>query len=587
LPRRLLKLNELQGLLRSAFNSNNLAGIILSKAVRIPARRYSQEGGASMRRGNRSLYMAASLLCCVVGISAVMSLLIARAVPAAAPQDLVNAAYAAMGGDKLKTISLKASLEQFDPGESYSVSDPTKPDTGVSELVESRDLVRGFARNEWVRPLPGGVTKRTYTEIITPVAGYVIGDDAAPGRLPKRTTKTTPPEHTMSGRRLTANLRELERPMIVIEMKKHPDWLSEIADQKVGGKTYPALQYRGDYGTFIVMFDPTTNLPARIRTLDWDGLEGDSVFDAEYSDWRDVGGAKIAFHALYTLNGMKIADLKLSDAKANPTLDSATFNIPQTMLANAAKPAPANMTPFQWVIRRQFLGFYFDSDAMYTDDGDNLRLEDVGPNISQTQGGTHNTIFIATNTYLIVVEAPNDDGQAIQSIDMAKKKYPGKPIRYLILTHHHVDHISGMRTYAAEGATIVVGKGNGDYFRKLLARPETLNRFAQKKSFTPKVIEVDGKWSVNDGGREVDAYAIENPHAAGYDMVYVPDAKLGVISDLYVPGAPVPSNAMVAALVKGVDKWGIKPERFAGGHGSTGPYADVVQAAQKVKTGAS
>ena len=538
-----------------------------------------------MRRGNGSLNLAASL-CCALGISAATSLLIAWAVPAAAPQERVNAAYAAMGGDKLKTISLKASLEQFDPGESYSVTDPAKPDTGVSEFVQSRDLVHGFARNEWDRPSPEGVAKRTYTEIITPSAGYVIGNDAAPGRLPKRTIKATPPEHTMSGRRLTVTLRELERPMIVMEMKLHPDQVSAIVDQKVAGKTYPALQYRGEYGAFIVMLDPVTNLPARVRTLDWDGLEGDSVFDAEYSDWRDVGGAKVAFHALYTLNGMKIADLKLSSATPNPSLDPAAFNIPQTMLASAAKPAPANVTPFQWVIRRQFLGFYFDSDAMYTDDGDSLRLEDVGPNISQTQGGTHNTIFIATNTYLITVEAPNDDGQAIQSIDMAKKKYPGKPIRYLILTHHHVDHVSGMRTYAAEGATIVVAKGDGDYFRKVLAQPETLNRFAPKKPFTPKVIEVDGKWSVNDGGREVDAYAIENPHAAGYDMVYVPDAKLGVLSDLYVPGAPVPSNAMVAALVKGVDKWGIKPERFAGGHGSSGPYADVIQAAQKVKVGA-
>ena len=538
-----------------------------------------------MRGRNGSLYLTASL-CCAVGICVATSLLISWAAPAAAPQDRVNAAYAAMGGDKLKTLSLKASLEQFDPGESYSLSDPTKPDTGVSDLVESRDLVRGFTRNEWVRPMPGGEGKRTYTEIITPVAGYVIGNDAAAGRLPKRTTKTTPPEHTMSGRRLTMNLRELERPLVVIDMKRHPDRVSEIADQKIAGKTYPALQYRGDHGTFIVMFDPATNLPARVRTLDWDGIEGDSVFDAEYSDWRDVEGAKVAFHALYTLNGMKIVDLKLSSVTANPALPAASFDIPQAMLASAAKPAPADVTPFQWIIRRQFLGFYYDSDKMYTDDADSLRLEDVGPNISQTQGGTHNTIFIATNTSLIVVEAPNDDGQAIQSIDLAKKRYPGKPIRYLILTHHHVDHVSGMRTYAAEGATIVVGKGDGDYIRKVLVRPETLNRFAPKTAFTPKVIEVDGKWSVNDGGREVDAYAIENPHAAGYDMVYVPDAKLGIISDLYVPGAPVPSNAMVAALVKGVDKWGIKPERFAGGHGSTGPYADVVQAAQKVQAAA-
>jgi len=55
---------------------------------------------------------------------------------------------------------------------------------------------------------------------------------------------------------------------------------------------------------------------------------------------------------------------------------------------------------------------------------------------------------------------------------------------------------------------------------------------------------------------------IENPHAAGYDMVYVPDAKLGIVSDLYFPGAPVPSNAVVAGTREGVEKWGIKPERL-------------------------
>jgi len=533
-----------------------------------------------MRGKIRTLNFTASL-CCAVGISALTTLLLAWAAPAAAPQDRINAAYTAMGGDKLKTITLKATLQQFDLGESYSLSDPAKPDTGVSELVQNRDLTRGFTRNEWVRPLPESSSQRTYMEIITPVAGYVIGYDATNGRLPKRSTKATPPEHTMSGRRLTATLRELARPMVVIEMKQHPERVSAIADQKVAGKPYTAMQYRDDYGPFIVMFDPVTHLPALVRTLDWDGLEGDSVYDAAYSDWRDVDGTKIAFHALYTLNGMKVAELTLSSVTVNPNLSPEIFAIPQSMLAGAAKPAAASVTPFQWIIRRQFLGFYYDSDAMYTDDADSLRLDDIGPNISQTQGGTHNTVFIATNTYLIAVEAPNDDGQSIQSIDMAKKRYPGKPLRYLILTHHHVDHVSGMRTYAAEGATIVVGKGDGDYFRNVLSRPETLNQYAPKTAFTPKVIEVDGKWSVNDGDREVDAYAVENPHASGYIMAYVPDARIGVISDLYVPGAPVHTNEMVLALGKSVDKWGIKPERFAGGHGSTGPYADVIQAAQK------
>jgi glyoxylase-like metal-dependent hydrolase (beta-lactamase superfamily II) len=374
--------------------------------------------------------------------------------------------------------------------------------------------------------------------------------------------------------------------VIVGEMKQHPDKVTAIADQTVAGKTYPALQYQDDRGTFLVMFDPATNLPARVRTRDCDGLEGDSDFDAEYSDWRDVGGAKIAFETQYTLNGLKIANVTLSGVIANPTLPAATFDIPQAMLASAAKPAAADATPFQWILRMEFGGWYFDSDAMYTDDGDNLTLVDVAPHVSQTRGSTHNTIFIATNSYLVAVEAPYSDGYSRAAIELAKQKYPGKPIRYLILTHHHFDHVSGMRTYAAEGATIVVGKGEGVYIRKALTLPEMLNANAPKIVSPPKVIEVDGKWSVKDGGREVEAYVIDNPHSAGMLIAYVPDAKLGVVTDLYFPGPPVPSNAMVAALVKGVDKWGIKPEQFAGGHGTIGPYAGVVQAAQKVPASA-
>ena len=541
-----------------------------------------------MRRMRGNSFLRASLfgvaaICIASGLALIAS--ISRTAAAATPQDLVNAAYTAMGGGKLKTITLKVRLEQFDPGESFSVSDPTKPTRGEAELVRTRDLVKGFTRNQWVSPKVDG-SKRTFTEIVTPTGGYVIGDDAVEGRLPKRTIKGAEPEHSMSGRRLTATLRELERPVVVLEMKQHPDRVSAMADQTVAGKAYPSVRYRGDYGTFIVMFDPETKLAARVRTLDWDELEGDSVYDAEYSDWRDVGGAKIPFHTLYTLNSMKIIDAKISSADANIAPPSDAFTPPQALVASAAKPAAPSATPFQWIIRRQFVGFYFDSDAMYTDDGDALKLVDVGPNVSQVRGGTHNNIFIATDKYLVAVEAPNDDGQSQQAIAMAKQRYPGKPVRYLILTHHHVDHVGGMRTFAAEGATIVVGKGDGEYLRRALARPETLNPDAPKKKFAAEVIEVDGKWSVNDGGREVDAYVLDNPHAAPFLFPYVPDAKVGVVTDLYVPGAPVSPNPMVMALAKGIEKWGIKPVTIVGGHGSVGPYADVLQAAQKTSASA-
>ena len=46
---------------------------------------------------------------------------------------------------------------------------------------------------------------------------------------------------------------------------------------------------------------------------------------------------------------------------------------------------------------------------------------------------------------------------------------PNKPIKYLINTHHHFDHASGIRTYAAEGITIVTHEINRPYYERTAA----------------------------------------------------------------------------------------------------------------------
>ena len=507
------------------------------------------------------------------------------------PHRLADDAYKAMGltDEKLApaivTLIVQGNLQAWDPGESTSVTDGSKPDWGTSTFTLNYDRSRGLYREQWQRPRAGG-GMRNYVEIMTDeyspnstMGGYVMGVDVNGGQPQRAIMIQGQPAHQMSGKRLTATLRELKRWEALLDMHEHPERVSEIADQRAGGKTYPAAQYRGDYGTYIVLFDRATHLPAIIRTRDWEVYYGDTDYDEALSDWRDIGmGIKMPFHHVITANGNKIFDTTYTQVRLNPQLAVDAFTVPVALRRGAPAPAPIREVPYQWILRRMGNGFYLDSDALYTDDGGALRMQDVAPNTTFITGGSHNTMLVATNSYLVVFDAPGDDGMSNKVLEMAAQKYPGKPVRYVVLTHHHIDHTGGVRAYAAQGATLVVGKGDGAFWRKVLNEPAGMNLYPIKGKVQAKVIEVDGKWSINDAGREVDAYALPTDHATGYIFPYIPDAKIGWVTDLWNPGpAPAMSNPALVQIVDAVKKAGVQPDRFAGGHGAIGNYADVVR----------
>jgi Metallo-beta-lactamase superfamily len=87
----------------------------------------------------------------------------------------------------------------------------------------------------------------------------------------------------------------------------------------------------------------------------------------------------------------------------------------------------------------------------------------------------YNSFFMVFNDYVLVVEAPLNDLLSQQTIADIKKVAPGKPIRYLVVTHAHHDHIGGVRGFVAEGATIVTALGVRSEIERLVAEPHSLN----------------------------------------------------------------------------------------------------------------
>ena len=138
------------------------------------------------------------------------------------------------------------------------------------------------------------------------------------------------------------------------------------------------------------------------------------------------------------------------------------------------------------------------------------------------------------------------------------------------------------RGFGAAGAKIYVGAGNGAYLRNMMTSPHNVRKDSlAKKPRSVEVIEVADKTVLGDGTRSIELYRIANGHAEGMLIAYLPDVKLGYVTDLWAPGRDTEfGTARQRALVDAVEKAGIRPERFAGGHGSVASYPEF---AAKVK----
>lgn len=498
--------------------------------------------------------------------------------------DHLDRALVAMGGAealaKLKTLALKGTVRQFDPEQAFVPGGESRH-TNNSEFEMTADVAAKISRTDWVKnflyPYP---VKRTFSEIVTPQAGYVIGVDTLTRN--KQSLDNYPPAHAMSGLRLATTQRELLRasPGLLLEMKRHRSDVRAHSDVTVGGVRHPALDYQADNVTYTIMFDLKTGLPARIRTADNDNVWGDVSYDLVLSDWRLVDGIRIAARHVYELRGKLLQEVQFTQLTVNPAVDAARFEPPTAIKAGAAKPAAGH--PYhQWVIRRQFIGTYVDSDNVSFDTRatQGLRLDELAPGVQFEVGGSHNSLIVEMSDHLIVFDAPVSDEQSRWTLAAAKVKYPGKTVRFVVLTHHHMDHVGGIRAFVAQGATLVVGKGAAQHFREVLAAPYTRNPdLAVSDLSRANIVEVADKHVFSDGRREVAAYLIDNPHAQGMLIGYVADQRIGFVTDLWAPGAPLlppKMNPLLASLVNGVKKAGIAPARFAGGHGSVAPYAPL------------
>ncbi len=275
---------------------------------------------------------------------------------------------------------------------------------------------------------------------------------------------------------------------------------------------------------------------------------GDMHIETVYSDYRDFGGIKFPAKIVQKQGGFPVLDLAVTEAKANVALDLA---VPDPV--RGATPPAVRVT-----------------------------AEKLSDGVWYLTGGSHHSVAVEFADHVAVVEAPLNEDRSLAVITEVKKLLPAKPIRYLINTHYHFDHSGGLRTYVAEGATIVTHQSNEKFYQTTFKSPHTLNPDRlQREKKKAKILAVGAKHVMTDGARTMEIHHIQgNPHNTGIIMAWLPKEKLLVEVDVYTPlpvnaAPPANPNPNVVNLYENIQRLNLDVGQIAPLHGRLVTLADL------------
>jgi glyoxylase-like metal-dependent hydrolase (beta-lactamase superfamily II) len=287
---------------------------------------------------------------------------------------------------------------------------------------------------------------------------------------------------------------------------------------------------------------------------------GDMLYETRYGPYKDFGGVKFPTVIHHhqgddRLNqGHNVMEIRVSAVQANAAV--APVAVPDAVRA----PAP----PVRVESQKLADGVWF-----------------LG-------GGSHNSMAVEFRDFTAVVEAPLNEERSLAVMAEVYRLIPKKPIRYLVNTHHHFDHSGGMRTYVAEGATIVTHQANREFYEKVFfsAAPRTLQP-DRLFVLNPDVVRdpvfemVNQKYVLSDGTRTLDVYAMQGlGHASTMLLAYLPKERILVNADLYsppAPGTPPPSaNPNMLTLNQNMQRLRLDVAQHVPIHGRVGTNDEFV-----------
>jgi glyoxylase-like metal-dependent hydrolase (beta-lactamase superfamily II) len=218
-----------------------------------------------------------------------------------------------------------------------------------------------------------------------------------------------------------------------------------------------------------------------------------------------------------------------------------------------------------------------------------VTVEEIADGVYLLGGGPANSYMVEFDRFVAVFEAPGDEQRSLAVIEEVVKLAPDKPIRWLITSHPHFDHIGGLRTYLHIGSTIVTHMANLEFlnhdvlnYEPRTIRPDIVSMWPPTELAEGYNYEaVQENYVIADDSRILRVYYVQPlAHVAGMLMAWLPAEGIAFQADLFdthEPPRPAQLPAM-QSLFNQVQRMNLDVETLAPVHGQPVPWNEFVDA---------
>jgi glyoxylase-like metal-dependent hydrolase (beta-lactamase superfamily II) len=253
------------------------------------------------------------------------------------------------------------------------------------------------------------------------------------------------------------------------------------------------------------------NLVTKVETRVDNSVVGDLLVEFEYSNYQNMNGVQVPTRIVQKQAGLTTFDATITAATPNPP-----------NLAELLTPPPPPAGPQGGGAPQQA--------------ATQPAAEKIGEGVFKIPGN-YTSLAIDMGDHILVIESGGSDARGLAVMAAAKQAIPNKPIRYVVNSHAHFDHASGLSAAVAEGATILTHRNNEKELERFLSGPRTLTGDSLSKASNRRPnVQGIGTRDVRRGtnGKVVELHHIPNEHTDGMLAVYLPAEKVLYTADVTV-----------------------------------------------------